>query len=140
MQINIVHRFFPTNALLHKMNIAPNNLCCFCNTSEESLLHVFYECEKVKTLVQYLESKIREVDPLKHKLINNFNILIGTFNNDDKLYTLFLYFKRYIASCKSKSKLQNNLSLAWTIYKETKSSDSDLERWSFVRHIIQNHS
>ena len=55
MQIKIVHRFFPTNALLHKMNIASNNLCCFCNTSEENLLHVFYECEKVKTLVQYLE-------------------------------------------------------------------------------------
>ena len=95
MQIKIVHRFFPTNALLHKMNIAPNNLCCFCNTSEESLLHVLYECEKVKTLVQYLESKIRDVDPQKHKLINKFNVLIGTFNNDDKFYTLSIFQKIY---------------------------------------------
>ena len=99
MQTKIVHRFFPTNSLLQKMNLKPSNICSFCNKREETLLHLFYECEKVKPILQHLISMVREIDPLIQ--INSAKVLIGTCNSDYKVDTMLLNFKRYIVSCKS---------------------------------------
>ena len=64
IQTKLGHRFSPTYSLLQKVSLKPSNICSFCNKREEPLLHLFYECEKVKPIIHNLISMVREIDPL----------------------------------------------------------------------------
>ena len=45
------------------MKLVETNLCSFRESNEESLIYLFYECEKVKPSLQMILHKIRELDP-----------------------------------------------------------------------------
>ena len=46
-QYRLLHRILPTNVLLFKMKIKDTTSCAFCNTEEETLLHLFFHCNIV---------------------------------------------------------------------------------------------
>ena len=58
MQFKILHRYIPTNDLLFKMNKVVSNKCTFCNLYPENILHLFFECLEVRTLLNDLKSKL----------------------------------------------------------------------------------
>jgi len=42
-QFKSLHRRIPTNSFLFKIKFSESNLCCFCQTAHETLLHLFWE-------------------------------------------------------------------------------------------------
>ena len=44
-QYKILHRILPTNKKLCQFGIKPSNICDYCNLEEESLIHIFCECD-----------------------------------------------------------------------------------------------
>ena len=45
----ILHNVFPTNIMLHKIELAPSNLCRYCNTIDYTE-HFFFQCNSVKSI------------------------------------------------------------------------------------------
>ena len=43
-QFKFLHRITATNSLLYKINISDSSLCSFCAESEETILHLYWEC------------------------------------------------------------------------------------------------
>ena len=58
MQYKILHRYIPTNDLLFKMKKVVSNRCTFCDLYPENILHLFFECMEVKTLLNNLNAKL----------------------------------------------------------------------------------
>ena len=43
-QFKFLHRRIATNSFLFKIKFSESNLCCFCQSAQETLLHLFWEC------------------------------------------------------------------------------------------------
>ena len=69
------------------MKLVDTNLCHFGLTQEETLNHLFLDCEKVKPLIQNIKFNINEIYP--NLEISNIDILLGYDENDFKLYNYF---------------------------------------------------
>ena len=106
-QFRILHRILPTQKLLHSMKITNSSFCVFCGTEEDSLIHMFWSCDKIQNFWEdYL-----------HWLKNNFAhctqitlsgelIILGKKDNvyTDKIFDLLLLLaKNYIFVCKNKN-------------------------------------
>ena len=50
LQYRISHRIIATNKLLYKINIKDNPFCTFCQLEEETIAHLFFECDHVQKL------------------------------------------------------------------------------------------
>jgi len=46
----ILHGILSTNSLLFKCKLKETQLCNFCNETKETILHLFWECNIVKSL------------------------------------------------------------------------------------------
>ena len=47
-QLRILHRILPTRRYLHICNITDSPICLFCRNHEETLCHLFWECQFVQ--------------------------------------------------------------------------------------------
>ena len=47
-QFKLLHRRISTNRYLFKIGLISSELCSFCESSTETLLHLFWECPRVK--------------------------------------------------------------------------------------------
>ena len=45
-QYKFLHRRIPTNSFLFRIGLQANENCSFCHTSTESLIHLFWSCDK----------------------------------------------------------------------------------------------
>ena len=45
-----INRAYATNIRLKAWGYKPRDLCSFCNTMQETCIHLFWECEKIQTL------------------------------------------------------------------------------------------
>ena len=43
-QFKFLHRRIATNSFLFKIKLSESNLCCLCQSAQETLLHLFWEC------------------------------------------------------------------------------------------------
>jgi len=99
----IFHKAICTNKFLHKIGRSDSPSCFFCKSEDESLLHLFCECDKIKCLwddlVIFIENKTDEQFTL-----TNFNKMFGLDSMDTKHSTtinfLLLCLKFYIHRCK----------------------------------------
>ena len=103
MQFRILHRYIPTNKLLHKMGKIDNPRCLQCNLYIESIKHLFYECICLRPIWFLIEKFIsdsietniklccRDV-MLGYDIINNKSIQNVIVNQ------VILYCKYYICS------------------------------------------
>ena len=53
-QFRTINNYLITNVKLHKWKIKDSDLCTFCKEYRETILHLFFECEKVTTLWKLL--------------------------------------------------------------------------------------
>ena len=95
-QYRIVHRILATNSFLTKIKILNNPLCTFCKQVEETLPHIFCECEYVERLWVMLENWIFT----KTTVYINFSkqdILFGKIGKQNNVRNLIvLIVKHYI--------------------------------------------
>ena len=55
-QININHNILVTNKLLYQMKLNDDALCTFCQTTSESIIHLFWKCEKIQEFIRNVKS------------------------------------------------------------------------------------
>ena len=71
IQWKILHRIYPTNILLKKMNIKQTDICEFCEQNDlDTLEHFFYHCSKINQLWENVGNEI-------HVKINEKYALFG---------------------------------------------------------------
>ena len=50
LQFKIINRILGTKSLLYKISLTDSPLCTFCKEQEETILHLFYDCNEVLPL------------------------------------------------------------------------------------------
>ena len=144
-QFQIIHRFFPCNAVLNKWYENHDNKCTYCN-AEDTLEHYFYSCTEARSFWNVFQDWWYDVSTVKMSL-NVFHIVFGVLNpNDDILFDTFnfciLYAKRYIAQQKRKERpfvmenylrqLKHRLEYERIIYTDNMNLESFTQKWGFV--------
>lgn len=71
----VFHKTIALNEFLHKIGRKDTPLCEFCHKHSETIIHLFYECEKVK--------------PIWDDLISLINIKLHTDFQIDKCWVMF---------------------------------------------------
>ena len=102
-QFQIIHRFFPCNAVLSKWYEDHDNKCAYCD-AEDTLEHYFFSCTETKSFWNAFQDWWFNVSTVRMSL-NLFHILFGLLNpNEDILFDTLNFFilcaKRYIAQQK----------------------------------------
>ena len=99
----VFHRAICTNKFLHKIGRIDSPLCGFCNNFEESLVHLFCDCDKTKclwnSLTQFIESKTG-VDITISNYQKMFGIDVYDSEHQKVINFLILCMKFYIHRCK----------------------------------------
>ena len=96
-QWNILHRLLITNKKLLLFGISDSNMCTFCDSEEETICHLFYDCKYVKELWQKLFHWLHP-NILLQKEISPEETLFGLIGyGDNQLFNLVLILcKRFI--------------------------------------------
>ena len=113
LQYRIINRILGTQELLFKIHISDNPLCRLCNTTNETLLHLFCLCEKVIPLWVNLQIWIFQKIGLNITLSNSDKILglLERNNNTIPLNLILVVTKSYIFEHARKGKQLNILEL-----------------------------
>ena len=96
LQGRLVHRILPTKYLLTKMNILNDNLCSFCSNEVESLVHLFCNCNCIKTFWEDLFAYIANKCNLQPITWAVQDILFGHNKLDSMLNKIILQAKSFI--------------------------------------------
>ena len=141
-QTRIIHRIIPTNSLLFKMKLIDTNSCTFCKRYEETILHLFHDCEHTKSLINNIATILSTFD---HTLqIDSRTLLLGTRTSKVPLDRLLLELKKYIYHCRNKQKIpsmigfKNTLNLTLNIHKYTNTHEIDKCHMTIVEHVYQS--
>ena len=105
----IIYRIIPTNRHLFLLKIKGNPMCDFCKENEQTIIHLFWQCEHVSRFWARLETLIKETCR-DHE---NFNlseelVLFGIKEHVEIgliLYLVILYAKYYIFICKIEERI-----------------------------------
>ena len=108
LQFKIINRILGTKSLLYKISLTDNPLCTFCKEQEETIPHLFYDCNEVlllwQTLYQWISSKLNtHLRPEKNSILLGYiepyiNIPLNTIN---------MVTKSYIFHCSKKNRRLN---------------------------------
>ena len=97
----VFHKTIALNGFLHKIKRKDSPNCTFCNKVEETMVHLFCECEKITPIWNSLLNSIHQKHDQNFNL-TNFKKLFG-ISSDKFLTYLFLVVKYYIHLCKFKN-------------------------------------
>ena len=121
LQYKILFRFVATNKLLFKMGKVASRACTFCEIEQESIEHLFFDCQMIKDFWLSI-FEIWNYITNSNVLPTSRDILLGRyFERTEKgeiLNTLIIIGKFYIWNCKLKLNL-TNVKLFQDIVKET---------------------
>ena len=101
LQYKILSRILPTNKYLKMCNITDDESCYFCQSSVETIEHLFYFCPVVQDLWSKLAQKMNPYLDITPQL-KPHNVLLGCLdcNNKMSLNHIFNIVKRCIYSTK----------------------------------------
>ena len=106
-QLRILHRALVLNSHLYRWKMRDNNMCSFCNSHKETILHIFYYCDNVSTfwnaVFKWLQEYVGQVElniMAKSIMLNNVHYQPGIVCN-----AICLFAKRhiYVKRCMNKS-------------------------------------
>ncbi len=142
-QVRIIYNILGTNSLMFKMKLLKHNICTFCKQCEETLMHLFWNCQKVKSLIE----KINET--LFTKMLSNclseidckLFMLGSTKPEKLSLNMLCLEVKRYIFKCRKDNCIPNydgllhSLAFSYKVYNSFNISEIEATSWSLIRNL-----
>ena len=106
-QFKLLHRRLATNDFLKKVGIKDNDLCSFCKTEKESLIHLFWSCRVVSTFWQNFKELLVSQNLALRTYNLSLNIALGLrpdkSKNKQKLNFNFLVARYYIWSCRTRN-------------------------------------
>ena len=82
MHYKIVHGYVATNHLLYKMNIMNSDVCNFCKRCEQTVFHLFYDCNHVKRFLLAVEQWLTRECGIDLKFCAK-NVLFGVVEKDN---------------------------------------------------------
>ena len=138
LQFKIINRILGTRSLLYKISITDNYYCPFCKEYEETIEHLFYECDETnllwKTLYQWIFTMINvRIIPVK------IDILLGLTQpclNAIPINTINMITKSYIFHC-SKNNLRLNI---FQLQKRLKTAYQMIEFISIKNNNLNNYN
>ena len=86
----IVHGYVATNHLLYKMDIVNSDVCNFCKHCEQTVFHLFYDCNHVKRLWLAVEQWLTREYGIDLKFCAK-DVLFGVVEKD--FFFFFFFFK-----------------------------------------------
>ena len=148
LQYKIINQILGTRSLMYKMSITPDKYCSFCNDHEETLTHLFFDCNLVFLLWQVLYEWIFTKTNIRITL-NKTAFLLGytePYQNTIPINTINMLTKSYIFHC-SKKKIKLNIYHLQTRIKTTfetleflsiKNNEQDKfnKNWRLVRTLF----
>ena len=103
-QFRILHHILTTNRSVSKYMVNQSQLCTFCNNHSETIQHLFWHCEKVKTFWNELSTLIKQRCRNSHNFSFSENLVM--FGQSDNVYTdeicnlMILLAKYFFYKCK----------------------------------------
>ena len=135
-QYKISNRILATNRLLFKIGISPYDLCTFCNTHSESIVHLYYDCNIIKNLWFQIfdDLDLRQKIP---NLLFEKKIIIFGYNEENhfkKSFNLFLLYIKYYIYIKKLELTEPNLvgAKSYVRYKSKIHNDVETLNWDFI--------
>ena len=98
-QFKFLHRRIATNHFLCKIGIKPSPICNLCNNAEQTLLHLFFYCEKVHSFWQKVNQWLESI-ALLFSPLTCLDICFGIDTKKTLINTVILYAKQFIFRCK----------------------------------------
>ena len=98
-QFKFLHRRIATNHFLCKIGIKPSPICNLCNNAEQTLLHLFFYCEKVHSFWQKVNQWFESI-ALLFSPLTCLDICFGIDTKKTLINTVILYAKQFIFRCK----------------------------------------
>ena len=99
-QYRLTHRILSTNTFLTKIGIKEDNLCTFCKSQNETLVHLFWSCDHIQifwnNLTQWLNNTCRHIVNIN---LDKENVIFGILDNrkaDETLNLILLLAKKFI--------------------------------------------
>ena len=145
-QFKINNRILVTKSFLYKINKVEDGMCSFCNQHPETILHLFYYCEKVKTfwtdLKTWLEIKTNIIFQLNvknllfskqaHNVLLNHLLLLAKyhiyrtkfFSNQINMENFIIYVRKKFKNEQYIAKLHNK-------------EDAFSAKWSALFHTLE---
>ena len=111
LQWKLLHNIYPTNILLAKIKVKPNNKCSLCPDEVDYVEHFFYECPSIKIFWKQVEGEILRLTAHKVKLTAQ-DVLFGLQGKQVKAQDIhiidhiILIGKMCISICKKKTPLR----------------------------------
>ena len=104
-QFKFLHRKIATNSFLYKIKLSETNLCCFCQTAQETLLHLFWECPITQAFWNSVELFFVSADLIPTSQVLTLCHCLGLKGdkNASLLNHCLLLGRYYIYSCKYKN-------------------------------------
>ena len=91
-----LHEILPTNKRLKQMRIKNDSKCNYCS-DEDSLMHKFYHCHKIRNSVNWLTKFIEDVCNIKINNMSEYLMLDFPYINRKMVNTLSVIICNYIA-------------------------------------------
>ena len=144
-QYKLLNNVSYLNDMLFRFKKVDSPLCSYCNEEEETPLHLFHSCLKIKQLWNRLRQCFSQF--INIPLSTPQSSILGIFDNNqhsELINHLLLIFKFYIYSTRNTKQLNfNNLMITIKKIKETvKELTSSnklklLKKWHPIDHIIE---
>ena len=116
-QYKILHNILFLNKKLYLSEITKSPLCSYCNTNDETPIHLFCECNSTKSL--WLQLNRHFHSELKFRELTPQTAIVGIFNdsvsNIHLINHILLLFKLYIYKSENKHRLNIHELLANTL-------------------------
>ena len=82
IQFRIVNKIITTNKSISKFNPGQTPLCTFCKSADETIIHLFYDCHKVREFWEEFQNRMNLKCPdVRFENIPKQVILLGTATN-----------------------------------------------------------
>ena len=138
-------RYIVNNYWLNKWKMLGDNLCTFCKTEAENIVHLFWECKEViqfwENVKEWCANKCK-VDIIACNLITKSFVFLGNIENGICLNLLVILGKVYIYRCRNDNSkldlyvfqefLKHYISLEYFSAKKKNKMTRHLERWSVL--------
>ena len=104
-QFKFLHRRIATNSFLFKIKLSESNLCCFCQSAQETLLHLFWECPITEAFWNSVQQFFVSVDLIPASQALTLCQCLGLQGEKSALLLnhCLLLSRFYIYSCKYKN-------------------------------------
>ena len=112
-QFKLLHRIIPTNSFLFKIKLTNTNLCTFCNSQEETLEHLFFDCPEVLQFWTAFTQQLRLY--YADFVFDKEKVLLGFKYETLFINLLFIIAKNYIYKCKLNEQKPNITDLKYKI-------------------------